>query len=125
MPTKASARPRLISPFKVCLYRIATNNARQFHRRRRLISFILFFDLERSDPEDPNVSLDRLDIRFDVEQALLEVPWEQRELIVLHHVEGLKYREIAEVVGITEEAVRKRVARGSQPFRQTFESQRA
>ncbi len=35
-------------------------------------------------------------------------------------VEGFKYREIAETLGITEEAVRKRVARGSQEFRRLF-----
>jgi RNA polymerase sigma-70 factor (ECF subfamily) len=41
--------------------------------------------------------------------------------MVLHYVEGLKYREIAEIVGISEDAVRKRIARGNEKFRQVFD----
>ena len=47
------AKTREELSFKAWLYRIATNNARQYHRRRRLISFIPFIAGERSDPEDP------------------------------------------------------------------------
>ena len=114
------AKTREELSFKAWLYRIATNNARQYHRRRRLISFIPFIAGERSDPEDPRASVETIDARIEVERALQAVPWEQREPIVLHHIEGLKYREIAEVLGISEEAVRKRVARGSEAFRKAF-----
>lgn len=40
--------------------------------------------------------------------------------MVLHFIEGFKYQEIAETMGITKEAVRKRVARGSDEFRKLF-----
>ncbi len=40
--------------------------------------------------------------------------------MVLHFVEGLKYREIADIVGVSEEAVRKQVARGSKEFRSVY-----
>ena len=40
--------------------------------------------------------------------------------MVLHFVEGFRYREIAEIIGISEEAVRKRVARGSQRFKAEY-----
>ena len=43
--------------------------------------------------------------------------------LVLHFVEGLRYREIGEILGITEEAVRKRVARGSEDFRGAYRRQ--
>ncbi len=40
--------------------------------------------------------------------------------MVLHFVEGLKYREIAAIFGTTEEAVRKQVSRGSKDFREAY-----
>jgi len=106
--------------FKAWLYRIATNNARQFHRRRRLITFIPFLDTERSNAPRVKDHSDRANERLVTGEALLKVPQDQRVCIVLHFVEGLKYREIAEIVGSSEEAVRKRVARGSKTFRQVY-----
>jgi DNA-directed RNA polymerase specialized sigma24 family protein len=38
----------------------------------------------------------------------------------LHFVEGFKYREIAQTLGISEDAVRMRVARGSREFRKQY-----
>ena len=106
--------------FKAWLYKIATNNARQFHRRRRLLSFIPFADVERSGGPATAVSPDRVEERITVQEALLKVPYEQRVPMVLHFVEGLRYREIADVVGASQEAVRKRVARGSREFRKVY-----
>jgi RNA polymerase sigma-70 factor (ECF subfamily) len=51
-----------------------------------------------------------------IEEALRHVPHEQRVCLVLHFVEGFKYREIAETLDISEDAVRKRVARGRRVF---------
>ncbi len=50
----------------------------------------------------------------------MRVPADQRTPMVLHFVEGFRYREIAELLGISEDAVRKRVARGSQLFRSEY-----
>ena len=111
--------------FKSWLYQIATNNARQFHRRRRLLSFVPFTGWERSDPMATNASPDSVADRLAIEEALVQVPRDQRVCMVLHFVEGLKYREIAEVVGTTEEGVRKRVARGSARFRKAYRSMSA
>lgn len=101
------------------LYRIATNNALQYQRRKRLLAFIPFVragntDLPVADP------VDRADEKMAIEKAMHKVPEEQRVCMVLHFVEGFRYREIAETLGISEEAVRKRVARGSQKFRKVY-----
>ena len=64
------AKTREELSFKAWLYLIATNNARQFHRRRRLISFVPFMAVERSDLEDPRASLEAIDTRMQVERAL-------------------------------------------------------
>jgi RNA polymerase sigma-70 factor (ECF subfamily) len=46
-----------------------------------------------------------------VQRALLELSPELREIVVLHNWRGMKHREIAEVVGATHDAVRKRYSR--------------
>ena len=106
--------------FKAWLYRIATNNALQYHRRRRLLSFVPFVGSEGPELRDTSTSPDAVPERMAIQEALLEVPLQRRECLVLHYVEGLKYREIAGVVDATEEAVRKRVSRGSKEFREAY-----
>ena len=106
---------------KSWLYRIATNNALQMQRRKRLLSFISLGQTGKMDIPDGN----RAENTFEtiaINETLLKVPREQRICMVLHFVEGFKYREIAETLGISEEAVRKRVARGSEEFRRIFGS---
>ena len=51
---------------------------------------------------------------------MVKVPHDRRVHMVLHFVEGLKYREIAAIFGTTEEAVRKQVSRGSKDFREAY-----
>lgn len=105
---------------KAWLYKIATNNALRHHRRRRLLAFIPFGGDDSPEVRDASADPGQTDVRIDIERALLRVPKEQRTAMVLHYVEGLKYREIADVLSISEEAVRKRVARGSEEFRTAY-----
>ena len=102
------------------LYKIATNNALRHHRRRRLLAFLPFGGDDSPGLADASADPSKTDIRLDIERALLRVPNEQRTALVLHYVEGLKYREIADVLSVSEEAVRKRVARGSEAFRSAY-----
>jgi len=101
--------------FRAWLYRIATNNALQLRRRKRLLSFIPFTSKEEDIPNVGN-QIDYPGETFAINEALLKIPEEQRTCLVLHFVEGFKYREIAETLGCSEEAVRKRVARGKKLF---------
>ena len=102
---------------KAWLYRIATNNALKFHRRRRLLSFVPFAGTEGSNTPRSTSSLDA---KIAIEEALLQVPAERRICLVLHFVEGLRYREIAEIVGANEDAVRKRVTKGRKELRGAY-----
>jgi RNA polymerase sigma-70 factor, ECF subfamily len=101
--------------FRAWLYRIATNNARQHHRRKKLLSFIPFTSKAQDITDSANQS-DCPGEKLAINEALLKIPEEQRTCLVLHFVEGFKYREIAETLGCSEEAVRKRVARGKKLF---------
>ena len=104
---------------KAWLYRIATNNAFQQHRRKKLLSFIPLDEWRKSDASQVNRP-ESAGIEAGVQEALTKVPAEQRTCIVLHFVEGLKYAEIAQTLGISEEAVKKRVSRGKQLFRRLY-----
>jgi RNA polymerase sigma-70 factor (ECF subfamily) len=111
-----------IRSFKAWLYRIATNLARQQFRRKRILTFVPFLEQEHGDPSDslPDPA-EAMGERTLVREALAKVKPEQRVCLVLHYVEEFTYRDIAELLGSTEEAVRKRVARGRQEFRRRYE----
>lgn len=48
---------------------------------------------------------------------LFELPIKHRTVIYLHYVEGYQIKEIADILGITEHAVKKRLQRGRQQLR--------
>jgi RNA polymerase sigma-70 factor (ECF subfamily) len=105
---------------KAWLYRIATNNALQHHRRKRRLSFIPLDDCKKSDIPTTENHASLVGEKIAMQETLSKVPEEQRTCLVLHFVEGFKYKEIAETLGISEDAVRKRVARGKQKFRMLY-----
>lgn len=105
---------------KAWLYRIATNNAVQHHRRKRRLSFIPLDECKTSDISTTENQASVVGEKMAIQETLSKVPEEQRTCLVLHFVEGFKYKEIAETLGISEDAVRKRVARGKQKFRMLY-----
>lgn len=105
---------------KSWLFRVATNKAIQYHRRKKIVRFIPF-----QHDRDANISSNRdpyRDIveRLTIEDALCQVAIQQRTCLILHFIEGFKYREIAQTLGISEDAVRMRVMRGQQAFRKIY-----
>ena len=103
---------------KPWLYTIAENNARRHYRRKKLVAFIHFSSTGVDDPADNR--MEDMDRSIAIKEALLKVPYRNRVCLVLHFIEGFKYREIAETLGISREAVRKRVTRGSLEFRRHY-----
>lgn len=106
--------------FKAWLYRIATNNAWQHHRRKKIISFISFEDRRETGSLSGLIDNDLTNDRMEIQEALIKVPEEQRACLVLHLVEGFRYKEIAGALGISEYAVRMRVARGKEAFKKFY-----
>jgi RNA polymerase sigma-70 factor (ECF subfamily) len=101
------------------LYKIAENNACQYFRRKKLIPFSLFSGTAKDEPAVKDFS-ENTEKSMAIEETLLKIPQKLRACLVLHFVEGFKYREIAGILGISEEAVRKRVSRGSLEFRRLY-----
>jgi len=62
-------------------------------------------------PDSPEGDLLRREQEERVQAALSSLPESLREIVVLHDWQGLKHREIAEIVGTSHDAVRKRYSR--------------
>jgi RNA polymerase sigma-70 factor (ECF subfamily) len=91
------------------LYRILTNVCVDELRRRR----------SRGDLPDPPPP-PRPGARLDVWRALERVPTEARLLLALRYVDGLSYRELAKVRGITVNTVKSQLARGKSLLRRAL-----
>lgn len=95
--------------FGTWLTRIVLNQCHSRNRRPRLVS------LPSEEPISPapdieQVALVRREHEM-VQQALLELPYDQRAALVLHVFAGYTYREVARVMSITENTAKVRVHR--------------
>ena len=99
------------------LYRIAHNLACSLLRRQRLIDWLPLSFEHRSHMPAP----DRHAIEVaHIDEALAQVPIEQRAPLLLHLVAGFSYSEIATLLHISEGAVRMRISRGRATFREAY-----
>jgi len=101
--------------FKPWLYAIATNAARDARRRSKAEAVTDDGELpeEAAEPAlqgDPG-------LERQVRAALDQLPEAQREAILLHRFEGMSFAEVAQVVGLTESAVKVRAHRGYEALR--------
>jgi len=66
---------------------------------------------------NPAAALQDTERRGAVRRALSGLPREQREVLLLKEYEGLKFREIAEVLGVPESTVKSRMYAGLDAMR--------
>lgn len=113
------------------LYRIAVNHCLNRLRRRKLARFLPFAggaeeDAPVFDPPDgapdPAAALAARRRWRATARALARLPASQRAVVVLARFEGLAYRQIAEVLGITEGAVESRLVRAMRNLTKAQES---
>jgi len=102
------------------LYRIAVNHCLNKLRRRKLVRFLRWEapaegDSPAFDPPDrgagPDAMLDARRRWQATRQAIGKLPENQRSVLVLVRFEGLSYKQVADVLGITEGAVESRLVR--------------
>jgi RNA polymerase sigma-70 factor, ECF subfamily len=96
--------------FRPWLFTIALNLRREHHRRRSRRPELLLDTLPES--ADPAWETTRSDAARDLDWALAALPLEQREVIELHWLEGLSFREIAEAMSLSRAAALARAHRG-------------
>jgi RNA polymerase sigma-70 factor (ECF subfamily) len=107
--------------FSTFLWRVALNlchDDRRRQQRRGEFSLDALAELEGAETEGfaaetpaPDAQAESSELGGLVRRALAELPDPYREVVVLRHYEGLKFREIAEVLGLPEGTVKTRLTR--------------
>lgn len=110
---------RLESGFYTWLYRIAMNLAIDFVRKRSRREISSFDEgvaardgdeiAEAHNDDGPSRQLERKQLFGKIMDAMELLPEDQRQVILLRELEGMQYREIAEIMGIPEGTVMSRL----------------
>jgi len=107
--------------FSTFLWRVALNLCHDDLRRQRRrgeFSLDALIELNSAEAEEgfvageptPDAQVESQERSELVRRALAELPAHYREVVVLRHYEGLKFREIGDVLGIPEGTVKSRMA---------------
>jgi len=103
------------------IYRIATNYGLRYLKRKRLRQFV---QLESRENFDESLAVagpeDQTETRILIEQALGIMKPKDAAVLQLHYGNGFTYEEIGQVMEMSSEAVRKRVARSVEKFRKVY-----
>jgi RNA polymerase sigma-70 factor, ECF subfamily len=111
---------RLEAGFYTWMYRIAMNLAIDFVRKRKRREIVGFDEniAQRDDDgaiaevhheEGPGKALERQQTLARIMDAMDELPEDQKQVVLLRELEGLSYKEIADVMGIPEGTVMSRL----------------
>lgn len=120
--------------FKSWLYKIAVNYCREETRKKkgdRSLSFDVVWNRDAEDSpkwestaqryDNPEAQLHRNELADILQRALAELNVEQREVVIMKEYEGLKFREIAEVLNISENTVKSRMYYGLDGLRKILD----
>jgi len=112
------------SAFRTWLYRIAVNATRTQAGRPGLFGWFRRAEPEETDGTDPLDTLQSADAveesaayRDAIDHALGRLSPDLRMAVTLRDLEGLEYREIAEVLGVPMGTVMSRISRGREKLR--------
>jgi len=65
---------------------------------------------KESSVNSPHYDLEVSEFQKELEKAIAELPDNQREVFLMNRIDGYKYREIAELLGLSQKAVEKRMS---------------
>ena len=118
--------------FRSWLFRIAVNETKdELRRRGRRPADSLSqagpdgeFELDVADPGETAAELaEREAVAEGIQQALMDLPAEQRQVIVLSDIHGYHYEEIARMTGSNVGTVKSRIHRGRERLRTLLSQQ--
>lgn len=122
------------STLKTWIYRIAVNQARNRHRfwRRRHRGEQVSLDAHVATHGDfvsaaesgPERMLAQKELAWRLKNALDDLPFDQRSVIVLREIDGLRYDEIAYSLGVAVGTVKSRLTRARQTLRRELREAR-
>ena len=122
---KAYGRFRGEAGEKTWLYRIAYNACVDFLRRRKNEASLDALREEGFDPSDtrqppPGAELERRELRRQIEDAVLQLPEDQRAVMILRDFQQMPYDEIARVLDVNEGTVKSRLSRAREKVKNTL-----
>ncbi|MFA5736831.1 MAG: sigma-70 family RNA polymerase sigma factor [Candidatus Paceibacterota bacterium] len=112
-------------PFSSWLYRIANNIVIDFFRKKKSLPML------DNDPDDwqiefidqalnPAEEAEEMELAHLARQAITKMKEPDRQILVMHYIEGLSYRDIAEIIDKNEAAVRQISSRSIQTLKSFF-----
>ena len=111
--------PQIQNP-RAYVYRIATNAAFNALKRRRRFAWLPWRNTDTVHLTASDLT-EQADQRLDVEQALALLPLHYRAPLLLYSHYGFSVREVAEALSISEGAVKTRLHRAREMFRQKYQ----
>jgi len=118
------------SLFFTWLYRIAVNTAISFKRKKRVMVRIdttgtgsqpVIEPFDQSQETRPGHALEQAEQEQRVQQALARVSTEHRTVLILKDMEGQKYEDMAEMLGVPIGTIRSRLHRARLELREILE----
>ena len=111
-----------IAKFSTWMYTIALNLAKSLYKRKQRM-YQISIHKDETDPDDREVVLEDSHILQDeelheklcmeqLEKALMELPEEFREVVMLRDLQQLSYEEVTELTGVPMGTVKSRINRG-------------
>jgi RNA polymerase sigma-70 factor (ECF subfamily) len=116
--------------FYTWLYRIAMNAAHSLQRKRVVRSIMSWIDnlnIELADPSEaaqPDQGLEQAEQIGAVQEALSQLSGEHRTMLVMKDMEGMKYEDMAETLGLPIGTIRSRLHRARLELRALLEKGR-
>lgn len=123
--------------FRSWLYTIAVNSCREELRKKKNNRSVSLHDLRPGETEesyqweatgerreDPEKSLRQNELSDILQICLAQLSEEQREVVIMKEYEGLKFREIAEALNISENTVKSRMYYGLEALKRMLERKR-
>lgn len=73
----------------------------------------------RNDTSSPHFELEVSEFKQKLESAIAKLPDKQREVFLMHRIEGYKYKEISQILELSQKAVEKRMSQALKELRKT------
>ena len=96
-----------IAKAKSYLYRVAGNTVKNYYRKKKELLLEKLPDTEENNAAD-------IEVRLDIERAVARLPDEIKEITILFFFQGLKQKEISDLLGIKLSLVKYRVSKAKE-----------
>lgn len=109
------------SSLKSYLFTIGNNLAINQLKRDQLKFKFLNLQTRGKDVKSPEYLMEMQEFDQKLQDALARIPDGAREVFLMNRIDGLKYREIADMLGLSMKAVEKRMSRALAVLREEIE----